>query len=262
MTEQAPDPHTRSVAESPIELSAPGHYEFLDFNAPLSDARAEAIARSLAQGRPGRIVDVGCGWGELLLRTLEAAPSASGLGVDTDSRAIDRARTNAAKRGLDDRATFTADTAASALEPADMVICVGSDHAYGDQGAALRALHDLVRPGGRLLLGTGFWERPPTPEEAASIGMEPGELTDLAGLVDLAVGTGLRPLWIQTANRDEWERFESGFLADWEYWLVQHGDQPEADRIRADADTHRTEWLRGWRDVLGFAYLTLARPVR
>jgi SAM-dependent methyltransferase len=130
------------------------------------------------------------------------------------------------------------------------------------EDAALRELHDLVRPGGRLLLGTGFWEGTPTTEEAAGIGMKPGELTDLAGLVDLAVGTGFRPLWIQTAKRDEWERFESGFLADWESWQVHHGDQPGADQIRADADTHRNEWLRGYRNVLGFAYLTLARPVR
>lgn len=239
----------------------PGYYEFLDFNAPLSDQRADAIARSLADRHPARVVDVGCGWGELLLRTVARAPAASGLGVDTDPRAVERGRANTAKRGLRDRVSFAVDSATEVTDPADVVICVGSDHAYGGQRAALTALHSLVRPGGLLLLGTGFWERPPTPAEAAAIGMEPDELRDIAGLVDLAIATGLRPLAIQTAGRDEWERFESGYLADWETWLMQYGDHPDATDIRAQSDQHRNEWLRGWRDVLGFAYLTLGRPV-
>ncbi len=123
---------------------------------------------------PARIVDVGCGWGELLLRTLAAAPAATGLGVDTDARVIERANANAAHRGLAERVTFTVEPAGATAEPADVVICVGSDHAYGErQDAALKALHDVVRPGGRLFFGTGFWERPPTEAEAESIGMRP-----------------------------------------------------------------------------------------
>jgi hypothetical protein len=91
--------------------------------------------------------------------------------------------------------------------------------------------------------------------------MTPADLPDLAGLVDLAIAAGFRPLAVETATRDEWERFESGYLADWEEWLRVHGDDPRADEIRTRADMHRNEWLRGYRDVLGFAYLTLARPV-
>jgi hypothetical protein len=34
-----------------------------------------------------------------------------------------------------------------------------------------------------------------------------------------------------------------------------------APEIRGRADTHRTEYLRHWRDFLGFAYLTLGKPV-
>jgi hypothetical protein len=86
-------------------------------------------------------------------------------------------------------------------------------------------------------------------------------LPDLAGLVDLAIAAGFRPLFVETANRDEWERFESGYLADWERWLHHHGDEPDASEIRAKADTHRNQWLRGYRHLLGFAYLTLGRPL-
>ncbi|MGH3490008.1 MAG: hypothetical protein ACRDP8_19130 [Actinopolymorphaceae bacterium] len=101
------------------------------------------------------------------------------------------------------------------------MICIGADHAYGDLQGALRALRGIVRPGGRLLLGTEFWKRTPTVTEAASIGMEPNSLHDLASLVDLAIATGFRPLSIQTASRGEWEQFESGFAL-----TVTDHDQP------------------------------------
>ena len=141
----------------------------------------------------------------------------------------------------------------------DVVICIGADHAFGTQLDALEALWGLVNPGGRVLFGSGFWERTPSASEAASVGMTPKSLSDLGSLVDMAVALGFRPLFTQTANRDEWESFESGYLADYETWLVDHNHRPEAETIRVKADTHRTEWLTGYRDVLGFAYLTLGR---
>ena len=123
----------------------------------------------------------------------------------------------------------------------------------------LHALRRLVRPGGQLLFGSGFWEQPPTADQAAAVGLTPDALPDLAGLVDLALTAGFRPLFVQTASRDEWEQFESGYLADLERWLHRHGDRREADAIRARADKHRNEWLRGYRQTLGFAYLNLGR---
>ena len=244
------------------DIPAPGRYAFLDFNAPLSNRRANAIVEALAAAAPQTVLDVGCGWGELMLRILAAAPAATGIGIDTDPEALARARANAAERGLAGRVTLREAPAPREHEPADLVVCIGSDHAYGGQADALAFLFELVRPGGQLLFGSGFWEQPPTAEQAAAVDLKPDSLRDLAGLVDLALAAGFRPLYIQTASRDEWERFESGYLADPESWLHRHGDAPEAAAVRAGADAHRDEWLRGYRDVLGFAYLTLGRAAR
>jgi SAM-dependent methyltransferase len=241
-------------------VDPPGRYAYLDFNAPLSRTRADAIAGELAGDSPGTVLDVGCGWGELLLRVLAACSTTTGVGIDTDAELLARARANADARGLADRVEFVEATAPTEHEPVDAVVCVGADHAYGGQENALNVLRGMAKPGGLLLFGSGFWEHPPTLEQAASLGFEPGSLPDLAGLVDLAIASGLRPLTIQTANRDEWERFESGFLADREQWLRRFGGDPGAQEVRAQADAHRTGWLRGYRAVLGFAYLTLAKP--
>jgi SAM-dependent methyltransferase len=234
----------------------PARYGHLDFNAPLSSVRADALAAALARYRPARVLDVGCGWAELLLRVLAAAPECSGIGWDTDEILLARARADAATRRLDRRVRFVS---ADPGEPADLLLCVGSDHVFGTQVEALRALHERLAPDGVALVGTGYWRAPPTDEQAAALGAVPGDFGSLADLVDAALAAGWRLLDLQTANEDEWNAFESGYLADGEQWLRRFPDHRDAGDVRARADRHRTEWLSGYRDVLAFAYLTLGR---
>jgi len=235
----------------------PSYYAHLDFNSPLSGPRADALAAAIARRRPRSVLDVGCGWAELLLRIVAAAPGARGLGVDSDERLIVRGRANAAERGLSDRVELRISDGSEPLDPADAVTCIGADHVFGTQAEALAALHPMVRPGGVLLFGTGYWQRLPTDAEAAGLGATPDELPELADLVDTCGAAGFRLLDLQTANEDEWNAFECGYLADLEEYLMTH---PSADDVRTEADAHRNGWLRGYRGVLGFAYLTLGVP--
>jgi SAM-dependent methyltransferase len=238
----------------------------LTFHGPLSEARAARIVARLTANRPGTVLDIGCGWGELMLRILAAAPQATGTGLDTDQGDLARGRASAQARGLGDRVTFVQESAVKTSGgPADLVLCVGSSHALTDAEppghlvAALAELRRLVSPGGRVLLGEGFWHRTPTESELAGMwpGTTAGEFGDLAGLVDLAVAAGFRPAWTETATLEEWEDFESGYQCDEEEWLAAHGDHPEAAGLRAQVDQHRSYWLRGYYDLLGMAYLTL-----
>ena len=238
----------------------------LTFHGPLSEARARRLVDRLTRTRPGTVLDIGCGWGELMLRVLSVLPAATGLGFDTDEPDLVRGRDNARARGLAGRVTFVNESGVGTTRgPADLVLCVGSSHALSEAeppeniAIALQALRRLVTPGGRVLLGEAFWQRPPTEAELA--GMWPGtsgaELPDLAALVDLTIEAGFRPAWIETATVAEWEDFESGYQCDEEEWLAAHADHPEAARIREQVDEHRSYWLRGYRGLLGQAYLTL-----
>lgn len=231
----------------------------LNFMAPLAAERAGRLAADLIALKPSTVVDLGCGWGELLLRILAACPGTHGVGVDTHGPDLARARLDAAARGLSDRVTFIEEPAADHRTTADIVINIGAHQAFGGVTEALCALRDLVNPGGRLLFGAEFWERPPTAERLAHMwpGISTDDCTDLAGLVDAAIAAGFRPLRIETATAGEWEEFESGLAAEAEEWLLRHAEHPEADAVRADLDTQRTIWLRGHRGVMGFAYLTL-----
>ncbi|MFI6404638.1 SAM-dependent methyltransferase [Streptomyces sp. NPDC050548] len=244
----------------------------LTFHGPLSEERATRIVRRLAGAAPRTVPDLGCGWGELMLRVLTAVPEARGTGVDLDARDLARGRRGAEARGLAERVVFVEESAVgTARGPADLVLCVGASHALAPEiSEALRALRGLVADGGRVLLGEGFWQRPPTAAELARMWPEASadDHLDLATLVDLAVAAGFRPMgvppversrgWgrVETANADEWEEFEAGYQADVEVWLAGHGDHPLAAETRERLDRHRAHWM-GYRGVLGLAYLTL-----
>ncbi|MGW5634294.1 SAM-dependent methyltransferase [Streptomyces sp. NPDC003832] len=250
---------TTGAADGPPRLTE------LAFHGPLSEDRAERMVRRLARAEPATVLDIGCGWGELLLRIMAAAPGAKGVGVDINAEDLERGRRAAEARGLAERVAFReASAREGGLEPADLVLCLGASHALSGAAApehtvqALRALRGLVRDGGRVLLGEGFWERTPTDRELS--GMWPGAAVrdhyDLAALLDAAVAAGFRPEWTETANRDEWEEFESAYQADAEVWLAAHPTHPAAGATRERLDRHRAQWMN-YRGVLGLAYLTL-----
>ena len=238
----------------------------LAFHGPLSEARAARLVDRLTRAKPGTVLDIGSGWGELMLRILAALPGATGVGLDTDEGDLDRGRDNARARGLSGRVTFHKESAVGTTRgPADLVLCLGASHALTEAeppahtAAAMRELRRLVTPGGRVLLGESYWQRTPTDAELAAMwpGTSASELGDLAGLADLAVEAGFRPAWIETATMGEWEDFESGYQCDEEEWLAAHGNHPEAAEIRERLDQHRRLWLGGYYGILGHAYLTL-----
>ncbi|MFF7314446.1 methyltransferase [Streptomyces sp. NPDC008137] len=238
----------------------PPHRTRLTFHGPLSEARADRLVQRLAGTTPTTVLDIGCGRGELMLRVLEATPQATGLGIDLDARDLSRGRQEAERRHLTARARFLEESAtATGHGPADLVLCVGASQALGDRlPKALAELRRLVTDGGRVLLGEGFWQRTPTPAELSRMWPDAAvtDHPDLATLVDLAIEAGFRPEWTETASLDEWEEFESAYLADVEVWLAEHPGHPLAAETRERADRHRARWLT-YRGVLGLAYLTL-----
>jgi len=63
------------------------------------------LTRTVRERRPRRVLDIGCGAGLHLAAMLEAAPDATGVGVDVDPAAAALARRTLSERGLADRAS-------------------------------------------------------------------------------------------------------------------------------------------------------------
>ncbi|WP_189153701.1 SAM-dependent methyltransferase [Lentzea pudingi] len=242
-------------------------YEDVTFHGPLSEERAARLIRSLLPLDDAHVVDLGCGWAEFLLRTLEAAPTATGTGVDRNAVDIAHAQANADTRGLTARVSFqVADvTEWQPARQADALIVNGATQVFGGDPLdhtvnALTAAKQLLRPGGRFLLGEGFWEREPTDAHLAAMPIPRGQYVSLADLVDLALSHGFRPLAVEQASLDEWDIFENAHGLAWERWLRANPTSEHAEEIRSRADRQRNIRLRGWRGTMGLAYLILQAP--
>lgn len=237
------------------ERNAADRYSRMRWNTPLSEEHAALLLARLDVAGVPTILDLGCGWGELLLRAVFAAGGVQGVGVDSDDALLRRAEAAAAERGLRARVRFVQQPAAAWLEPADRVICVGASQAWGSVEEALESLHRLTLPGGRLLFGEGCWERSPTEAAAAIFATTP----PLPALVDRARSLGWRVLSLTTADQREWDDFESTWRAAREERLLAHPNGTDIEAERAALDDRLTEYLTIYRGVLSFVYLVLAK---
>jgi SAM-dependent methyltransferase len=232
-------------------------YARMRWNTPLSVDHAALLLDRLDLSPGTRIADIGCGWGELLLNAVtQAGEGATGTGVDSDGPLLERGRREAARRGLD--VTFTEADAAAWRETAQRVLCIGASHAFGDTNGALRALADVVEPGGRLLFGDGCWAQQP---DAGAQEIFPEILYDLPGLVAACRAAGWGVIHCSTANLREWDDFESAHRAGRQEWLLANAAHPEAAGIRDWLALREQEYFGVYRGVLGLAYLVLARPL-
>jgi SAM-dependent methyltransferase len=232
-------------------------YARMRWNAPLSEAHATLLLDRLEVGDGDLVLDLGCGWGELLMRAVAGGGSSTtGVGIDTNAELLERGRALAAERGLEPQVRFIRVLAEEWTEPADRVLCVGASHAWGGSERALSALTDSVAPGGVLLFGDGCWERPPT---GAAWGLFGGSVRPLAEVVEHAVAAGWRTRHLSTADQLEWDEFESAWRAGREDWLRANPHDPRAPSLRAELDARLIEYVRVYRGVLGFCYLILTR---
>ena len=57
----------------------------------------------------------------------------------------------------------------------------------------------------------------------------------------------------------EWDSYEWSWVGSLTEWALDNPGHPGAAEARALAREHREQWLRGYRNVLGFATLVLRR---
>lgn len=234
------------------KLSAIAHSDHLFAN-PIGEAKIDRVLGLLDLPAGARVLDVGCGNAELLIRLIELY-DVVGIGVDPNRAAIDEARQHAAVRINAARLTLHAlpiqDVALD--PPPDAALCVGSTHAYGDYQRTLDALKVLVRPGGLLLIGEGYWKREPDPDYLALLGATPDELTDHATNVTRAVAAGLTPLHTVVSNDDEWDHYEGLYCRATERYVEAHPDGPDSAEFRDYIRRWYAGYLRWGRETLGF----------
>jgi trans-aconitate 2-methyltransferase len=100
-----------------------------------------------------RVLDIGCGDGKVTAEIARRLPSGSVLGIDPSSRMVAFARAHFAGPGTPNLAFALGDAAVLPYRSEfDLVVSFNALHWVRDQGAALRGIHDALRPTGRVFL--------------------------------------------------------------------------------------------------------------
>ncbi len=163
----------------------------------------DAVLRVLGREPCARVLDVGCGTGRLVERLVAAPGVASVVGCDFSAgmlaHAAERVRPGATDGGRVRVALVRGDATRLPFADAafDAAVSTEAFHWFPDQDAALRELHRVIRPNGRLLLAL---VSPPFEviADAFEVGMR------LAG----------QPLWWTTPGRLAQQVARAGFRVD------------------------------------------------
>jgi len=238
----------------PARYSRIGHGDLPWWN-PIDGEDFDGMIAKAALPPGARILDVGCGNGNLLRRALAAVPGSTGVGVDRSLPV----RAPGPGPGPDLREE-PFDSARFAPGSFDLVMCIGSTHAAGGAKPALETFRSLTKPRGSILLGEGFWEREPDPEYLAFLGDPRDALRDLAGTAALGEEAGLETVAVAPTSRDAWDLYEGTYAANLERFAAAHPSDPDVPAMLARIRPWREAYLRWGRPTLGFALLLWRRP--
>ena len=141
-----------------LKKICPGEPSGMDGSAYAGKSKMRVLLgdRLIDQVRGKRVIDFGCADGQ---ETLELARSGASqvIGLDVREHMLEKARENARKAGLGNVCQFVTHTD----EKADLVITVDSFEHFDDPAAILGVMHDLLAPGGAVLISFGpTWYHP------------------------------------------------------------------------------------------------------
>lgn len=241
------------MALSRERYSAIGHTGMSFWN-PVAEAVLDDWIDALPLNSDSRVLDVGCGRAELLMRIIERH-GCSGTGVDSSPLVIALGEAERVRR----LPNAACDLRCESFDPGDfpsydldMACCVGAAHAVGSYAAALDALTKLVKPRGLLLVGEGYWRKEPDAAYLDFLQSSREDLNTHTGNIELAAGLGLALLSAYETADADWSRYEDGYAANILNYLDANPEDPDAAAIRERIEPWRDAYLRWGRDTLGF----------
>jgi SAM-dependent methyltransferase len=223
--------------------------------APLDDDTVRRLLERGVSRGDERVLDLGCGGGEWLLRAMATRPRLRAEGVDICEASLAHACAAASNLGVQERLVLHHQDAADFASPYpfDLVLSVGATHAFGGLLPTLAAARKHLAPGGRILIGDGFWEREPSQAAVEML----GDFTNLPTTMDRVLADGWTPVYGHVSTRQELDDYEWAWTGSLASWALDHPADPDSRQALAIATTHRSEWLRAYRDTWGFVCLLL-----
>jgi len=233
---------------------------YMEIVNPTSHEKLLTVGEILGLGQNNRIIDFGCGYGEVLVLWAERY-GIFGIGIDVREHACERARSKINQRGMADRIEIVcADAAKYNLENHgfDVALCIGTSFIWGGYRQAIQAMKKAVYAGGKLIIGEPYWLTDYVPPEYGH-----GEETVHSEfeLLQITREEGFDIEYIVRASHDDWDRYETGNWYGLIRWIEENPNHPERKDVIAHLHKSQEEYVKYGRQYVGWAMYVL-NPMR
>ncbi len=236
-------------------------HKYLEILNPSSKEKILAVGDVLNLNSDSRVIDFGCGKGELL--ALWAGRfGISGTGVDLSKPFCEKARNKIKEKKLDDRIKIELANGReyTTNEIFDAGLCIGATFIWGGFRETVQALKKFVQPAGKLAIGEPHWLKGNIPQEYLNGSAPPGTLYEHE-ILQISNEEGYDIEYMVRASLDDWDRYNAGNWRGLVRWINDNPDHPDRqdviNRLRKDQD----DYLRYEREYIGWAIYVLS-PIK
>ncbi len=231
---------------------------------PTSEEKLGRLVELLRLPADGRVVDIGCGKGELLSRFIRAY-GVRCVGVDLSPFFVAEAERRLKASASGNQAVVLqmngADFKPDEPHSFTAASCIGASWIYGGYAGTLDALSRMVVPGGWVIVGEPFWLQEPSEEYLQVLGEVKATFGTHAGNVEVAEQRGLDLVHTLVSNKDDWDRYEGLQWYSATEYARSHPDDPDLPELLGRVAREKAAFLRWGRDTLGWAIYVFRRRI-
>lgn len=223
---------------------------------PVDETKLEHLYDLLELKRNARVIDIGCGKGEMLIRLVEKY-AIKGLGIDKSPYCVREAEKRKRQRVPQAVLKFLemdgVNYKPESGESSDLAMCIGATWIYGGYRNTVRALSGMTSSSGFVMVGEPFWRTNPPQEYLQSQGLSADSFDTHHGNVTTGESEGLRPVYTLVSSDEDWDRSEGLHWYTAAEFALTNPRDPDLEELLARDLKERESYLRWGRDVLGWA---------